>query len=472
MYKKIRKFDSDVHIYEFDPKIERLGVDLGVSKKLEPLSQIGAPRDDEEIAARINATFFYGSQYEAIGTYMVDGVYSSQPHAKLIDIIFSKEHKLRIAKLNTGFDAAALKANSFWAISGSFALIIDGQPNNLNKDLHANFNWPEPRTVVGQKANGHILFVVIQGRSKTNKGMTGTQLTALMSYLDCETAANLDGGGSSEMIIGQTIISVSSDGAERAIGAALIAYKAKGEHMERVIFDIGHGSNSLGKGIGSFKEHTFNSDVVIEAKKLAELNGFEVVLPQQPNSKEVRLYPRIDYILEEHIQEPIPCLISFHANANDDTTQGGHGVFHWYNSTNGLKLAGIWNRIAKEELDIGTWGTGVWKSNPYDGWSNFAILRETPMPAILAEHFFFTNPKELAKCNTPEYITKCARVAVRTICEYYGKDFIDCVKWEPLDTALAKLKEVGITNSPAYWKEKAKEVKYLDQLLINMSRFV
>ena len=282
-------------------------------------------------------------------------------------------------------------------------------------------------------------------------------------------AINLDGGGSCHLQYKSTILRNST----RANASWILVYMEDGyKKMDRVVFDIGHGNDTSGKGIGTFKEHDFNSAVVVAATKLAELNGFEVILSQQPYSKEVKLYPRIDYIKAENSKDTIPALISFHANANDDTKVGGHGVFYWYNSTKGLKLAGLWNKYAKEELGIGTWGTGVWASNPNDGWSNFAILRETPMPAILAEHFFFTNPQELAKCNTPEFISKCARVVVKTICEYYGKEFADYESVSELDQALVKLRLAGVTNSPQYWKDKTKEVKYLEQLLINMSKLL
>jgi len=41
-----------------------------------------------------------------------------------------------------------------------------------------------------------------------------------------------------------------------------------------------------------------------------------------------------------------------------------------------------------------------------------------------------------------------------------------------LDKTLAVLKGAGITNSPEYWREKAKEVKYLEPLLLNMANYI
>lgn len=192
---------------------------------------------------------------------------------------------------------------------------------------------------------------------------------------------------------------------------------------KRVVFDIGHGSNTYppSKGIGSFAEHSFNSSVAMAAKELAEYNGFEVLLSQQPNSKEVPLASRSAWINAEHSKAPILCILSFHANAATASVSG-HCVFHWGTSTNGKRLAQIWNKHAKALLTVPQFGQGIWASKRGD-WTDFHILRETLPPAILLEHFFYSNPSELAKCNTPEFINLCAEVAVRTLCEYAGTEF-------------------------------------------------
>lgn len=199
----------------------------------------------------------------------------------------------------------------------------------------------------------------------------------------------------------------------------------------RVVFDIGHGSDTFparGKGIylpdGSvFEEHDFNSEVAMRAKELAEYNGFEVLLPQQPHSPEVPLNTRSAWINQEHRKKPILCLMSFHANASTSNPNAtGWGVFHWYTSRKGKQLAELWAKHARELLPLKQWGSGVWESKP-NHWSNYHILRETAMPAILIEHFFFTNLDELKQCNTPEYIELSAQVAVKALCEYAGVEY-------------------------------------------------
>ncbi len=194
----------------------------------------------------------------------------------------------------------------------------------------------------------------------------------------------------------------------------------------RVVFDIGHGSDTWppAKGIslpggGSFAEHDFNSAVAVKAKELAEKQGFEVLLTQSPGKPCVTLGSRTAWVNAQHAKKPIDCLISYHANASDNKKASGWGVFHWYNSANGKRLAELWAKHAKALLPIPQWGTGIWQCKPGE-WTNFDIVRKPVMPCILIEHFFFTNLDELKKCNTPEFIALAAEVVVKALCDYAG----------------------------------------------------
>lgn len=190
---------------------------------------------------------------------------------------------------------------------------------------------------------------------------------------------------------------------------------------KRVIFDIGHGIDTKGKGVGDFREHDFNSAVALKAKELAEQQGFEVLFTQEPYSVEVPLKERVNYANDQHKQSPTLCLISFHANAAANTNATGWGVFHWHTSTKGKRLAELWVKQAKI-LPIKQWGQGIWECKP-STWTNFVIVRDPVMPCLLLEHFFFTNPEELKRCNTPEMIELFAEVTVRTICEFAGIEY-------------------------------------------------
>ena len=63
------------------------------------------------------------------------------------------------------------------------------------------------------------------GRKNTSKGLTAKQSAELMKELSCYNAVNLDGGGSSEMIVKDKIVNSPSDKDERYIGSAILVCK-------------------------------------------------------------------------------------------------------------------------------------------------------------------------------------------------------------------------------------------------------
>jgi len=83
-----------------------------------------------------------------------------------------------------------------------------------------------PRTAVGLTKEGHLLLVVVDGRQATSIGHSLLELALFMQELGAVDAMNLDGGGSSTMVIKNKIVNQPSDGKERRIGAALAVIPA------------------------------------------------------------------------------------------------------------------------------------------------------------------------------------------------------------------------------------------------------
>ncbi|MDH5313843.1 MAG: phosphodiester glycosidase family protein [Actinomycetota bacterium] len=79
-----------------------------------------------------------------------------------------------------------------------------------------------PRTAVGIKADGTVVLVVVDGRSTVSRGMTLVELAQFMKAEGVVTALNLDGGGSSTMVVRGSVVNRPSDGKERAIANALM----------------------------------------------------------------------------------------------------------------------------------------------------------------------------------------------------------------------------------------------------------
>jgi hypothetical protein len=117
------------------------------------------------------------------------------------------------------------------AVAGSAIIVQNGKDisaSSPNEGDPANAN---PRTLVGLSNHGKYLYlVVIDGRLPGySTGTTNAQSAALMLALGCDSALNLDGGGSSELVradkLGEPfIVNTPSGGAERFDAAALGVY--------------------------------------------------------------------------------------------------------------------------------------------------------------------------------------------------------------------------------------------------------
>ncbi len=120
------------------------------------------------------------------------------------------------------------------AVGGGPVLVQDNQIKISNNE-ELKFGGKaiadkHPRTLMGYTADNRIIVMVIEGRNPGKAdGATLTQAAKLMVDLGCTEALNLDGGGSSCMLInGKETIMPSDKGLQRAIPAVfIIQRKAK-----------------------------------------------------------------------------------------------------------------------------------------------------------------------------------------------------------------------------------------------------
>ena len=105
-----------------------------------------------------------------------------------------------------------------YAVGALYSLVENGA---VVSGLAAGAN---PRTAIGQKADGTLVFYTIDGRKSGHSiGATMTQVAQRMVELGCVSALCLDGGGSTAMTVtapdatSAKTINVPSDGSERAV---------------------------------------------------------------------------------------------------------------------------------------------------------------------------------------------------------------------------------------------------------------
>ena len=124
----------------------------------------------------------------------------------------------------TSTSADELVAAGVWnTLSFGPAVLENGEVIDGIEDVEVDTNFGnhsiqgnQPRTLIGQRADGTVVFLVIDGRSKGySRGATMTEAAEIMQSLGCQTAYNLDGGGSSTIWFNGQVLNQPAMGRER-----------------------------------------------------------------------------------------------------------------------------------------------------------------------------------------------------------------------------------------------------------------
>jgi len=138
----------------------------------------------------------------------------------------------QVVSLDTQFETRLGTPVAEWArandiVGGAGLLIRNGQvlTDWTDEQLRAGFNTERhPRTMIGTSRGGIIWLVTVDGRDPDmSVGMTFSELQTLATGLKLENALNLDGGGSTTMVVGGTVVNHPSDKAgPRKVSDALL----------------------------------------------------------------------------------------------------------------------------------------------------------------------------------------------------------------------------------------------------------
>ena len=96
-------------------------------------------------------------------------------------------------------DEIAKEFNIVNAFTFGPALVNEGQVIRVSRDYGYNPGGKEPRAAIGQIGKLSYVLVIAEGRGES-KGATHQELADFMGALGCQTAFNLDGGGTATMI--------------------------------------------------------------------------------------------------------------------------------------------------------------------------------------------------------------------------------------------------------------------------------
>ena len=190
--------------------------------------------------------------------------------------------------------------------------------------------------------------------------------------------------------------------------------------------DTGHGVNTYppDKGVPSMPEFEFNNAVAKIAKPLMEKHGIRVVMAQPFDANDVPLRNRTNL----YNREKVDIVMSIHADASSNPAANGFWSFHWHTSNDGRRLAEAWTNELNKQNNI---RFRSMQESRRGSWTNFHILRETNMPAVLMEHGFMTNSSDLKHLRSDEYRQFAGEAMAKAACRYFGIEYNSGDKVKP-----------------------------------------
>ena len=156
----------------------------------------------------MNAGGFYDPDWNSNGALPHGTVFSNGKVVSDYDgarvgggfIGFNNENKLILGNMSK---SEAIKTGYRDAIEFGPYLIVNGKRSFVK----GNGGWGiAPRSAIGQRQDGIVLFLVINGRLANSIGADMVDLCDIMENYGAYNAANLDGGSSSELVINNEII--------------------------------------------------------------------------------------------------------------------------------------------------------------------------------------------------------------------------------------------------------------------------
>ncbi len=136
-------------------------------------------------------------------------IVSNRNYTKSGGIIgFTEDNKLILGKMTA---SQALAKGVRDAVTFGPFLIVNGKPSFIK----GNGGWgTAPRSAIGQRKDGIVLFLVIDGRMIGRPGADMVDLTEIMQNYGAYNAANLDGGTSCGLVVEGELINdpINSDG--------------------------------------------------------------------------------------------------------------------------------------------------------------------------------------------------------------------------------------------------------------------
>jgi N-acetylmuramoyl-L-alanine amidase len=344
-------------------------------------------------------------------------------------LVITKDGNMHVTELNTFDSIMEAFPNIESAGQAGDILVADGKAY-IPKDPFPTGKYKHPRSIVGQLANGDRWQMVTDGRGSNDAGFTRAALIQIALDAGCVVAFMLDGGGSGALwlldIVDDKLKKLNTN-EDRNTWSVLLTYvkqfeiKISNLRSYVVANDVGHHEDTWeltgGKGVVGFEEFHFNNAVGLYLSAELKRHGITEILGQNFGAvKEVGINDRVDVYNDNRCD----IVVSSHADYSTNRDVNGHCVYYWGTSTNGKKLAMLVDKYADLLLPSADRNLRECSLKQY----NFGIVRDTNMPAVLAEWAFFSNSGDVALLKSDMYRRLCAEVYMRAICDFFAIDYI------------------------------------------------
>lgn len=182
--------------------------------------------------------------------------------------------------------------------------------------------------------------------------------------------------------------------------------------MGTVVIDAGHGGKD--HGTHSEKHHYHEKHLTLLTARLVqqylEEMGYETILTRDADTfVELSKRAQLANALNANL------FVSIHYNFSDSPEADGIEVFYFKSDTPNSRLVAS-KALGQEVLSRILKHTGANSRGLKT--ANFAVIRETQMPAILIEGGFLSNPNERAKIKDPDYRCYLAWAIARGVDAY------------------------------------------------------
>jgi len=293
--------NTDSHVFEALPSEGSLVLTrMYGKKKVNEFDHGWYETQGYEQVAAMNASYFYLNN--VVGGLWVDSGFYVSPFLtdkKFITLIY-QDDQLILDELDDYTQLRVRYPNA--NLMGQFGspLVKDGKAYKGDGIFDHSYGR-HPRSFIGQKASGAIVFFSTDGRGGNDRGFTEDELRGVAIDMGCVTAVNVDGGDSTTLVIENKMVNTNVN---RPVPCVFMFYAKKGYRLttkiakpkKRIVLDAGHGMGTAGKrSPNGIREAQQNYNVMFRLYQLLSDDGeFDVMMTNDNMAEDMGINARVN----------------------------------------------------------------------------------------------------------------------------------------------------------------------------------